>query len=149
MTQTLRDGISYSIVALFSGALLLWIIPGWSPEYPGYGVPATLLPNIAAGFMLVLALLGILRTVQQRRKSKDGTEIEKIHWRHLVAFLLPCVLLMPAMSLVGFIPAGVVFMTVIQLACGQRRWMPLTIVAILPVVIVYALMRFALGVPMP
>jgi len=77
MTQTLRNGISYSIVALFSGSLLLWIIPGWSPEYPGYGVPATLLPNIAAGFMLVLALLGILRTVQQRLKSKGGTETEK------------------------------------------------------------------------
>lgn len=148
MTQAQRDTISYGTVAVFSSALLLWIIPVWSPEYPGYGVPATLLPNIAAGFMLVLSLLGLLRVVL-RRKSASGESVGRIHWKHIAVFLIPCVLLMPAMSYAGFIPAGVVFLAWIQFVCGQRRWQTMAIVAVVPVVIVYALMRFGLGVPMP
>ena len=148
MTQAQRDTISYGTIAVFSSALLLWIIPAWSPEYPGYGVPATLLPNVAAGFMLVLSLLGLVRTVLAR-KSTTGETVGRIHWKHIAVFLMPCVLLMPAMSLAGFIPAGIVFMACIQYACGQRRWLTMAIVAVVPVVVVYALMRFGLGVPMP
>ncbi len=147
MTQAQRDTISYGTVAVFSSALLLWIIPTWSPEYPGYGVPATLLPNIAAGFMLALSILGLIRTLLHKAASTGS--VGRIHWKHLAVFLIPCVLLMPAMSLAGFIPAGIVFMAWIQFVCGQRRWLTMAIVSVVPVVVVYALMRFGLGVPMP
>lgn len=230
MTERQRDMLAYGVVALAGGTLLLWIIPAYTPEYPGYGVPASLLPDIAAGFMLALSLLGLVRAVLASRaerretgaapdqgpahtapgnaataseggpadsavacsdastrtasgvaspvmgKAEDGTagpqgadgatrsaeaeEAEKtetvplpaasrIQWLHLARFLIPCALLMPAMSWIGFIPAGVAFMAVIQYFCGQRRPLAFALVAALPVLTVYAVMRFGLGVPMP
>lgn len=229
MTERQRDMLAYGVVALAGGTLLLWIIPAYTPEYPGYGVPASLLPDIAAGFMLALSLLGLVRAIlasrAERRENgaapdqgpahtapgnaataseggpagsavacsdastrtatevaypvmgnEDGTagvqgadgamrsaeaeEAEKteagplpaaslIQWLHLARFLIPCALLMPAMSWIGFIPAGVAFMAVIQYFCGQRRPLAFALVAALPVLAVYAVMRFGLGVPMP
>lgn len=148
MTETQRNATSYAFVALCSGALLLWIIPAFSPEYPGYGAPPTLVPNVAACLMLVLALLGLTQTAL-RYKHDAGNTADGVRWRHLFTFFVPCGLMMPAMHYLGFIPAGLLFMLVIQIACGQRRIVPLALVAALPVLAVYLLMRFVLGVPMP
>ena len=49
MTELQRDTLAYGVVAAASAYLLIWIIPAYTPEYPGYGVPASLLPDIAAG----------------------------------------------------------------------------------------------------
>ena len=116
-----------------------------------YGVPASLLPDIAAGFMLALSLLGLGRAALSWRKAEKsgGDGQTAVRWRHLACFLIPCALLMPAMSLFGFLPAGIAFMVVIQIGCGQRRWFPMTLVSVAPVLLVYAIMRFGLGVPMP
>lgn len=157
MTQTQRDMTAYGVVALAGAAFLLWLIPAWTPEYPGYGAPASLLPDLAASFMLVLALVGLARTVLADRATRRATaaapdgnpRAEAIHWGYLARFLIPCLLCMPAMSILGFIPAGVVFLAVIQYVCGQRRREIMAIVATLPVLAVYALMRFGLGVPLP
>ena len=148
MTTIQRDTISYTVIALASGILLLWIIPAFSPEYPGYGAPATLVPDIAAGFMLGLSLLGLLK-IAWTRAGYERTKVDGVHWRHLVKFFVPCGIMMPAMPYLGFIPAGVLFLLVIQLSCGQRHPVPLVLIAVLPVVLVYLLMRYVLSVPMP
>ncbi len=150
MTRSQRDTISYAFVAVLSAFLLLWGIPAFSPEYPGYGVPASLVPNIAAGAMLLLALLGLLRTALARRHEPSAPAQGKtICWLHLARFLVPCFLLMPAMSFFGFVPAGVGFLGLIQFFCGQREPLPLILVAALPVLLVWVIMRYGLGVPMP
>lgn len=154
MTHTQRDMTAYGVVALASAAFLLWLIPAWTPEYPGYGAPASLLPDIAAGCMLVLALIGLARALLAARgfraaAPEENTPSVAIHWGHLARFLIPCALCMPAMAVLGFIPAGAAFLAVVQYLCGQRRWGIMTIVAVLPVLAVYALMRFGLGVPLP
>ncbi|GAB7500221.1 tripartite tricarboxylate transporter TctB family protein [Bilophila wadsworthia] len=151
MTELQRDTLAYGVVAAASAYLLIWIIPAYTPEYPGYGVPASLLPDIAAGFMLALSLLGLGRAALSWRKAEKsgGDGQTAVRWRHLACFLIPCALLMPAMSLFGFLPAGIAFMVVIQIGCGQRRWLPMTLVSVAPVLLGYAIMRFGLGVPMP
>ena len=109
MTELQRDTLAYGVVAAASAYLLIWIIPAYTPEYPGYGVPASLLPDIAAGFMLALSLLGLGRAALSRRKAEKSG------------------------------------------GGGQTavRWLPMTLVAVAPVLLVYAIMRFGLGVPMP
>lgn len=131
--------------------LLLWCIPAYSPEYPGYGVSATLVPNVAAGFILLLGLLGLTRNMLKARRLPRSGEAAGagVAWGHLLRFMLPCALLMPAMSHWGFLPSGVVFMLVIQWFCGRRKPVSMLLVALAPVLTVWALMRFALGVPMP
>lgn len=157
MSTLQRDLYGYAFAAVGGTLLLGWCIPAYSPEYPGYGVPASLVPNVAAGFLLLLALLGLVRTGLALRRQRVVTSTgpsEKgaasgVVWLHLARFFLPCAALMPAMSTVGFIPAGVVFMLLMQWFCGQRKPVALAVVAVTPVLTLYALMRFALGIPLP
>lgn len=153
MVNTLQRDISgYVVMLCFSTLLLVWLIPAYSPEYPGYGVAASFVPNVAAGVILILALIGLARALFLLRTRKDAeAESTAMHvgWLHLTKFFIPCAALMPAMHSLGFIPAGIVFMGIMQLLCGQRRPLPFVLVALIPVLVVYALMRYGLGIPLP
>ena len=147
MATPQRDALGYAGTAVLGVLLLLWLIPAYSPAYPGYGVPASLVPNLAAGGILLLAVLGLVRTALAYGKTRRPAP--GIAKGHLARFFIPCALLMPAMRAVGFIFATLIFMFVIQWFCGQRKPLPLVVVALVPALILYALMRFGLGVPMP
>jgi uncharacterized membrane protein len=159
MTIRQRDNLIYGGLALGGAAFLLWIIPAFSPPYPGYGVSAALLPNVTVAIMLVLSVLALVRNflsyvLVKRKKPEDirsevASQTDKVHLWHLARFMIPCVLLMPAMKWVGFIPAGLVFMLVIQYFCGQRKPVSAVLVAVGLVGILYAAMRYGLGVPLP
>ena len=63
---------------------------------------------------------------------------------------------MPTMKKLGFLPydlgfilPGIIFMLIMQWLCGQRKPIPLILVAIIPIGIIYVAIRFGLGVPMP
>ena len=86
MTELQRDTLAYGVVAAASAYLLIWIIPAYTPEYPGYGVPASLLPDIAAGFMLALSLLGLGRAALSWRKAEKsgGDGQTAVRWRYRV-----------------------------------------------------------------
>jgi hypothetical protein len=148
MTGTQRDAVSYGTVALASCVLLLRIIPTWTPAYPGYGVPASVLPSTAAGIMLGLSVLGLVRTGMRRNRT-SAERATRICWGHAIMFFVPCALLMPVMSLVGFMPAGIAFMALLQHACGQRSRRTVFIVSLASVVAVYVFMRHGLGIPLP
>lgn len=159
MTIRQRDNLIFGFIASGSGAFLLWIIPAYSPPYPGYGVSASLLPNVTVGSILVLSVLALVRNTlsyllvkpKKKEESQAGNTrpVDKVQLWHLTRFMLPCVLLMPAMQWLGFIPAGLGFMLVIQYLCGQRKPVPAVLVAVGLVGILYAAMRYGLGVPMP
>lgn len=141
-----RDVIGYAIILILSCSLYFWGIPTYSPEYPGYGVPASFMPNIAAIGMGGLSILGLLQTYKKQNKEK---KISKINWIHLLKFFIPCLLLMPAMAEIGYLVSGIVFLLLIQFFCGQRKPAYLILVSVLPVSVFYVLMVYALGVPLP
>ncbi|RJQ59695.1 MAG: tripartite tricarboxylate transporter TctB family protein [Desulfobacteraceae bacterium] len=157
--MTRKDNLIYGSIAFGSVVFLLWIIPAYTPPYPGYGVSASLLPNVTVGFILVLSVLALARNflpyllskpvIPAESPSEHSSEANRVNLWHLVRFMLPCVLLMPAMTWIGFIPAGVVFMLVIQYLCGQRKPVTMAIVALGTVFFVYGIMRYGLGAPMP
>ncbi len=166
MNTRLRDNYGYLGMIFLSLLLLLWIIPEWSPPWPGYGMPPSLMPNLAAGFILALATIGLLRncfaSLQEKKalqgSKPDAKDLPKIApagkkrfpgWLHLLIFVIPCALLMPAMNVFGFIPSGLVFMLLIQWLCGQRKPLVMILVAALSIGLLWALMRFALAVPLP
>jgi hypothetical protein len=146
------------VIVLTSVVFLTWIIPTYTPPYPGYGVPASLVPHVAVGIILFLAALSLcknlLAALAMKKRGETVEEGEckdadKIYWLHLARFMIPCALLMPGMIYGGFIPAGIVFMLVMQYFCGQRKPIPMALVAVAPVLVIYAAMRWGLGVPMP
>lgn len=159
MTKRGKENIIYGSIALGSAVFLLWIIPAYTPPYPGYGVSAALLPNVMVGFILTLSVLALARNILSyffakpagptENRSGHNNQADRVHLWHLARFMIPCVLLMPAMRWIGFIPAGVVFMLVIQYFCGQRKPVPAALVALGSVLFVYGVMRYGLGAPMP
>ena len=159
MTTLNRDNFVFGTIVLGSLFFLFWIIPTQTPEYPGYGVPASLVPNVTVGIILVLSTLVLVRNLLEfmvakkghsaENQAEDDNTVDRVHLWHLCCFMVPCLLLMPAMQWVGFIPAGIAFMLVIQYVCKQRKPVQVLLVAIIPVLLMYVAMRYGLGVPMP
>ncbi len=154
-----RDNLVSAGIASGSVVFLWWVIPAYSPPYPGYGVSASLVPNVTVGIMLALSVMSLTRnllshlwakqTNHQGSRSADVSQEGRVQLWHLARFLIPSVLLMPAVQWLGFIPAGLVFMLVIQYFCGQRKPLPAVLTAVGSVGILYVAMRYGLGVPMP
>lgn len=159
MTGKTRENLVYGGIALASVIFLAWVIPTFTPPYPGYGVSAALLPSVAFGIILVLTVMPLAGNLISycRGKSSASDDVQEktispekqVHIWHLARFMIPCLLLMPAMKLMGFIPGGLLFMLLIQFLCGQRKPVALALVAVCSVGVLYAAMRFGLGVPMP
>ncbi len=159
MTGRKRDSLVSGGIALGSLFFLVWVIPTFTPPYPGYGVSSALLPDVAFGTILVLSLLSLGHNIFSHFRAKatnpeagqsgDISPGSRVHLWHLACFMVPCLLLMPAMKWAGFIPAGLLFMLLIQYLCGQRKPVTMVLVAVCSVGLMYVVMRYGLGVPMP
>lgn len=154
MFKMAKDDYGYIFMACFSIALLVWIIPEYCPPWPGYGMRSTFMPNIIGCFILCLSLLGLLRNILKKIKRPEKTQAGESRrgipgLQFMILFILPCIFFMPAISLIGFIPAGIIFMSLIQLLSGQKKVIPFILVATLPVLLFWVVMRYALGAPMP
>ncbi len=157
MTKRKRDNLVYGGLAAGSVVFLLWVIPTYTPPYPGYGVPASLVPNVAVGVILGLSVLALLRDLaaflaERSKGPKPPEKIapgDKVHLGHFLLFMVPCALLMSGMQWIGFIPAGIAFMLLIQYLCGQRKPITALIVTVVTVGGLYGAMRYGLSVPMP
>lgn len=159
MTEKKRDNLVSGGVAIGSVFFLAWVIPTFTPPYPGYGVSSALLPNVAFGSILVLSLLSLGYNIFSHFKAKltnpeagqseDIRSEDRVYLWHLASFMIPCILLMPTMKWMGFIPSGLLFMLLMQYLCGQRKPVTAVLVAICSVGLMYAAMRYGLSVPMP
>ncbi|MBT8360705.1 MAG: hypothetical protein HKP41_03380 [Desulfobacterales bacterium] len=164
MTATQRDNLLFSGIVLTCVLFLVWVIPAYTPEYPGYGVPGSLVPNVAVSIILFLSLVALLPNVLSYFRAKrenqdripDKSPVDRVHLNHLLLFMVPSFLLMPIMKRLGFLPydlgfilTGIIFMFILQWLCGQRKPVQLILVAVLPVGLIYVAIRYGLGVPMP
>jgi len=160
MTGNKRENLVSGGVALGSLVFLIWVIPTFTPPYPGYGVSSALLPNIAFGSILALSLMSLganafshfkvkAKSPEAGQSAEDTPSGDRVHLLHLASFMIPCILLMPVMKWLGFIPGGLLFMLLTQYLCGQRKPVTMVLVAVCTVGSIYAAMRYGLSVPMP
>ncbi len=166
MTRIQRDAIGYLLVIGFCIVMLAWAIPTYTPAYPGYGAPPDLVADVAVGVMLFMAGLSLLRIVVATYLDKpipdnerefpedldDGagfTQVGRVNLRHLAGILVPSLLLVVAIEYVGYAIASLVYLVVIQYMIGSRRWLQLSVVAVSLVAVLYVVMRYGFGVPVP
>jgi hypothetical protein len=99
----------------------------------------------------LIRIFFVYRAEKQKGKvsGEKIPEKEKINLWHLIKFLVPSALLMPAVEWMGFIPAGILFLLVMQYLCGQRKPVTMILVTVVTVGIVYSGMRYGLQVPFP
>lgn len=166
MSRIKRDTIGYLVVIGFCVFLLSWAIPTYTPAYPGYGAPPALVPNVAACVMLVMALISLARVLiasylnkpipadesqfpEDRGDSGGFTQVGRVNLRHLAAIMVPSVLLVVAIDYIGYAPASFLFLMVLQYLIGSNRWLQSTVLAVVLVAVLYVVMRYGFGVPVP
>lgn len=146
--------------------MLTWGIPTYTPEYPGYGASAALVPNVAVSVMLVMALLSMLRLgltifLKKPMSLEDSefpedleggagfTQIGRVKLRHLASTLIPCLLLVISIEYIPYVFVSFAFLMVFQYVIGNRNWIQSIIVSLALTAVLYIVMRYGFGVPVP
>ena len=137
---------TYALMFVLSIALLAWIIPN-NTEDSGWGLSPALLPNALAIVMLVTSAMLLWQTA--RSGNADPSPIKIRHLLRLGAYAVILFGTFPLMTVIGFLPGGILAMLGFQLLCGQRsiKWLIGLSVALPGVV--WLLMLYVLQIPMP
>ncbi len=166
MTRITRDMIAYLLIIVFSIVLFTWAIPTYTPAYPGYGASPALVPNVAVGVMLFMAILSMVtvaislftkKTLPKEESEfsedlEDGdgfTQVGRVNLYHLARIMIPCVLLVVAIEYIGYMLASFAFLMVLQYFIGSRKWLQSILVSITLTAVLYIIMRYGFGVPVP
>lgn len=166
MTRVKRDTIAYLAIVGFCILMLSWAIPTYTPPYPGYGASPALVPIVSICVMLFMACLSLVRVGLAVYMNKpvcteeiefpediegDGgfTQVGRVNLRHLALVMIPCVLLVVAIEYVGYALASFVFLMILQYVIGSRKWVQSTLIAIILTAVLYIVMRYGFGVPVP
>ena len=132
MTRITRDSIGYLLIIGFCLVMLFWAIPTYTPAYPGYGASPALVPNVAIGVVLVMALVSLVRVLLALHLGKpippdesefpddrtDGggfTQVGRVNLVHLASLIVPCVLLLVAIDYLGYEISSFAFLMLLQL----------------------------------
>lgn len=151
------DTMSGLIFAIMSLWLLVYAIPrnidGGTGEY---GMSSAMLPNIMALSMLVLSVLQVCVNLFPEwnllTPGKKGVAAETdwtshgTFWLKLIAFLASYLGLL---KLLGFIPASVLFLALLQYMVGQRKYLTLGILAVVVPLVIYIAFRHGMGIMLP
>ncbi len=166
MTRVKRDSIAYLLIVGFCILMLAWAIPTYTPAYPGYGASPALMLNVSVYVMLFMAILSLIRisvAVYTNRpvcseerefpedlEGDDGfTQVGRMNLLHLARVMIPCVLLVVAIEYIGYALASFAFLMILQYLIGSRKWLQSTILSSVLVAVLYIVMRYGFGVPVP
>lgn len=166
MTRIKRDSIAYLVIVGFCILMLTWGIPTYTPDYPGYGASPALVPNVSVGLMLFMACLSLLRIgvaifmnksipteesefPEDMEEGAGFTQIGRVKLQHLASTMIPCVLLVIAIEYIPYMFVSFVFLMIFQYVIGSRKWLQSTVVSVILTAVLYIVMRYGFGVPVP
>jgi len=146
--------------------MLTWAIPTYTPAYPGYGASPALVPNVAVGIMLFMACLSLVRIGlaiymnkplcdEEREFPEDleqgsgFTQVGRVKISHLARIMIPSVLLVVLIEYIGYMLASFAFLMTLQYVIGNRKWVQSIVVSVVLTVVLYIVMRYGFGVPVP
>ncbi len=147
----------------FCVLMYTWAIPTYTPPYPGFGASPALVGYSAVGIMFAMACLSTIRQLFAQFGNKPlppgeaefpeetagFTQIGRVNLRHLAIFMIPCFLLVIAVQYVPYLVSAFVFLMVLQLAMGNRNWVQMMAIAAVMDALMYVVMRYGFGVPVP
>lgn len=166
MTRIKRDAIAYLVIAGLSILMLTWGIPAYTPAYPGYGASPALVPNVSVSVILFMACLSLLRigvvifmnktipaeeAVFPEDLDDDAgfTQVGRVKLQHLASTMIPCVLLVVAIEYIAYMFVSFIFLMIFQYVIGNRHWIQSIVVSIILTAVLYIVMRYGFGVPVP
>ena len=124
------DIVSSAVVILFGAVLLLVIIPGWVPveSGPGFGLPATAMPNVAAATATALAALFLVYRLRARHDRTEADElydatppVERDNWLFLLRGGVFLIVVTVLFNWLGFLVAGPPTVAGFMIMMGEKR----------------------------
>lgn len=166
MTKIKRDSIAYLTIAGFCILMITWGIPTYTPEYPGYGASPALVPYVSVGVMLFMSCLSLLRIgvasfmhkpipaeesefPEDMEEGAGFTQVGRVKLYHLASTMIPCILLVVAIEYIAYMFVSFVFLTIFQYVIGNRKWGQSIAVSVILTAVLYIVMRYGFGVPVP
>lgn len=166
MTRIKRDAIAYLLIVGFCILMITWAIPVYTPPYPGYGASPALVPYVAVGVIFFMACLSLLRVgvalylnkpiaVAEREFPEDVgddsgfTQVGRVKMWRILSLIVPSVLLIFVIEYIGYILASLIFLISVQYVIGNRRWIQMITISVTLTVVLYVVMRYGFGVPVP
>ncbi len=145
-----RTHIFSSLASILFGILLItWIIPTQTPEWPGYGMPASMLPNILAWIIIISASINLIKVVLTGYGKGQAASLSPRMFAHLLGFIAVLAAAMPLMHLFGYFIGGAIIMLALCLLCGERRPVRLIIVSASTLIVIWAALWKGLSVLLP
>jgi hypothetical protein len=125
-----------------------------------------LVPNVSVGVMLFMACLSLLRigvaifmnktipTAESKfpEDMDEGagfTQIGRVKLKHLASTMIPCALLVVAIEYIPYMFVSFAFLMIFQYVIGNRKLIQSIVVAIILTAVLYIVMRYGFGVPVP
>jgi len=166
VTRINRDMIGYLLIVGLCILMLIWAIPTYTPAYPGYGAPPAMVPNVAVCVMLFMTCISIVRVLLavfrnkpipveesefpgDQEDSGGFTQVGRVKLKHLASIMIPCVLLLVAIDYIGYELSSFAFLMILQYVIGSRKWIQSVVVSFVMVAVLYVIMRYGFGVPVP
>lgn len=166
MTRIKRDSIAYLVIVGFCILMLTWGIPTYTPEYPGYGASPALVPNVSVSVMLFMACLSLLRIgvatytnkpisaeesefPEDMAEGASFTQVGRVKLKHLASTMIPCVLLVLVIEHIAYMFVSFAFLMTFQYVIGSRNWIQSITVSVILTAVLYIVMRYGFGVPVP
>ena len=166
MTRIKRDMVASLVISGFCIGMLVWGIPAYTPAYPGYGASSALVPNVCVSVMLFMACLSLLRygialSIKKSMSAAESefpedmnedagfTQIGRVKLSHLTSTMIPCILLVISIEYIPYVFVSFAFLMIFQYIIGSRNWLQSTIVSLLLTTVLYIVMRYGFGVPVP
>ncbi|MDH5727991.1 MAG: tripartite tricarboxylate transporter TctB family protein, partial [Gammaproteobacteria bacterium] len=76
-------------------------------------------------------------------------QVGRVKLYHLVSIMIPCVLLVVAIEYIAYIFVSFVFLMIFQYVIGSRKWGQSIVVSVSLTAVLYIVMRYGFGVPVP
>lgn len=138
---------TYLFFILLSIIGIFWIIPEYTPEFSGFGMPPAALPYILCVIIFLFSIPVLLRTFRTQNDAPNPLSLRR--WLHLLVFGAVLFCTMPVLHFIGFIPGATIILAILQILCGQRNILIMLGYSFGFACFLWACMTWVLHVPMP
>jgi hypothetical protein len=152
------DIVSSALVVMLGLVLLFVIIPGWVPveSGPGFGLPATAMPNVAAATATALAALFFLYRLRNRRPRTEADDrydatppIGHENWLFLLRGGLFLIAVTVLFNWLGFLVAGPPTVAGFMIMMGEKKPWHVAITAVAATAAIWLFFWQFLKFPLP
>jgi hypothetical protein len=148
------DIVSSSVLLAFSTWLMTTGIEQSTFGSSLYGLSPKGVPFAMAAGVAIFSAIQLITSLLAMRKgpSSDSPKkatISNTHWIFLGIMAVTMTVTLTLMNYLGFIVSGIIFLIAIQFLAGQRKPLPLILVAVITPIILDRAIWYGMGVMLP